>query len=445
MIAHKEKNIFLLLAIVTIAVFTPTFFNDFQKNWDDQWMLLNNPFVLDFSLENMWYHINFFYHGQYSPVNTLLYGLIYQLDGFNPAIYHGFCLLVHVLNVFLAFLIVKACVSRVKRGFNNRRLNVYAGGVALLFAIHPLQVETVAWISASKVILYSFFTLAGLWGYLRYIQTGKRRWLMGVGIAYVLGFASKEQAILFPLLLLAVDWIYGRFKTSPFTFKIFTQRVYLEKLPFMVLAAGMWYFSWQNNLGNISVDDGYPLYQRLLFGNHSLIQYIFRFIAPVKLYYFYFFPMNVGEAIPPEYWIYPLLTVIVILFVLNNLNKNNRLVVFGALFFVLNLLLVLHLLPMPRKMITADRYMYLSIIGVGLVLVWLVDYLQHRFVKHRNLIIGLSVLFLITLGIQSSFRTREWKDSATIKRNIRELVEKRAKQDEAIVNNPLKEMNDEEQ
>lgn len=73
---------------LTLIVFFPTFFNDFQHGWDDNWQVLNNPFVLDQSLYNLQYHFYNFYNGQYSPINTLLYIFIYNVFGFSPAAFH---------------------------------------------------------------------------------------------------------------------------------------------------------------------------------------------------------------------------------------------------------------------------------------------------------------------------------------------------------------------
>lgn len=441
----RDKNIILLLVVITGSVFSPTFFNDFQTSWDDQWMLLNNPFVLDFSWKGMGYHMIFFYHGQYSPVNTLLYGLIFNLSGLNPGVYHGVCLLIHIINVLLVYLIIKSCVQKVKPNFNYHRLVVYAGIVALMFAIHPLQVESVAWISASKVILYGFFTLLGLWLYINYINSGRWMWFLGVILSYIFGFGAKEQAILFPLLLLAIDWLYGRFKILPLKLSSLSCKVVVEKIPFFMLALAMWYFSWQNNLGELSQETGYPLFQRILFGMHSVMQYIFRFIAPIKLYYFYFYPIHVGGVLPLEYWFAPILILMVTLFVWDNQGKKNRLVVFGVIFFVLNLLLVLHIIPMPRKMITADRYMYLSIIGLALVLVWLLDYLLIRKRRYFSWILTIAAFYMLALGTQSFLRTGEWKDSVSIKQNIQELIDKRLEKQEAIVNNPIEEISNGEE
>jgi len=438
-----KKNLtsilYFLLAIITILVFLPTFFNDFQRSWDDQWMLLEQPYILGFTWRDLVYHFGSFYHGQYSPVNTVFYVVIYSLFGFHAGAFHAACLLVHIVNVLLVFSITLIIIKKVKPLWNYRRKMLCAGLVSLLFAIHPLQVESVAWISASKVVLYAFFSLLGLWFYLKYQQTIKVSWYIAVLLCYLLAFGTKEQAIIFPLNLILLDWVLGRYRKVSFDRRFITQDVVIEKMSFFLLAAGMWYFSAQNNLGNLDVAGAYPFWQRLVFGAHSLVQYIFRFLAPVKLYYWYFYPMQVGEELPLSYWTYPLLAGIVLLFVWSLWTKRNRLAVFGFAFFAVNLLLALHLVPMPRATITADRYMYLSIPGLTLIYIWLIDYQYRKFIRARKGIVLAGCVLLVAFSVQSFARTIEWKNSETLRHNIQEVIEKRRKDHKAVVNNPLEE------
>ena len=177
-------------------------------------------------------------------------------------------------------------------------------------------------------------------------------------------------------------------------------------------------------------------YQRTVFGAHSLVQYIFRFIAPVKLYYWYFYPMPVGQELPASFWMYPLLAAIVLLFVGGLWRKPNTLPLFGFAFFLLNLLLALHLLPMPRATITADRYMYLSVMGLALVSVWLADYVLQKYNK-RRVIVPVAGVIILAFSIQSFVRTAEWKNTETLMKNIEIAIEKRKRAKDAIVNNPL--------
>jgi len=130
---------------------------------------------------------------------------------------------------------------------------------------------------------------------------------------------------------------------------------------------------------------------------------------------------------------------IVLLFVWSLWTKRNRLAVFGFAFFAVNLLLALHLVPMPRATITADRYMYLSIPGLTLIYIWLIDYQYRKFIRARKGIVLAGCVLLVAFSVQSFARTIEWKNSETLRHNIQEVIEKRRKDHKAVVNNPLEE------
>ena len=432
---------FLLIAI-TVATFFPTLFNGFQLKWDDTWQVLENPFIPDHSAENISYHFANFYAGQYSPVNTLMYIAVYKLFGFDPFGFHLASLLVHLTNVLLIFYIIRDIVKTVKPGFNHARIQHYAFFTALVFAIHPLQVESVAWISASKVVMFTLFLLLSCLCYIRYIHTGKGRWLVIIGFLYFLGFASKEQAIILPLNLLALDYIYGRLKGIRLSFSSFKKKVLLEKVPFFLLALSFWYFSLNYGLGRVDLG-GYPVYQRAILGMHSLMEYLFRAIAPVRLYFVYFFPMQIGESLPWYYWVYPVMTLIVVAFVWHNIRRNNKLVLFGTLLFMVNMLLVLHILPMPRPTITADRYMYISIAGLALIAIWHVDYLLVKFKAYKKYFISAIATYFLFYSVHTFHRTMQWKDSETMKQNVLDIVEKRKAAGEYVEEHPLLDKYDE--
>jgi hypothetical protein len=259
-------------------------------------------------------------------------------------------------------------------------------------------------------------------------------WLVPVGLCYLLGFGSKEQAIIFPLLLIAFDYVFMRLRSLKFSVSLIKSKVLLEKIPFFLIALSLWYFSTQNNLGVLDKPNGLPFDQRMLLGAHSFMEYIFRSLAPVKLYYFYYMPIKPGEQLPLVYWFYPVLVFIIGYFIYINYRRGNRLLTFGFLIFLINLLLVLHIIPMPRKMVTADRYMYLSIIGAALMLGWMILYSVKKMPALKRWLPTLLAGYFLYLGVHTFYRTTQWKDSETMKSNVKELINKRKESNEANKN-----------
>jgi hypothetical protein len=202
--------------------------------------------------------------------------------GMNATAFHTACLLIHLINSWLVFSISILVISKFLPTIGNSRTQGFAFLAALLFAAHPLQVESVAWISASKIILYGLFTLSAIWSYFTYIQNKKPIWLIVTALAYIFGFASKEQAIILPLNLLLIDFAWGRFTGINWR-QLLSSRVILEKISFFLLALAFLYFTWVNSPGGIQQEAGYPLYQRIVFAFYSLVEYVFRFLAPAKL------------------------------------------------------------------------------------------------------------------------------------------------------------------
>lgn len=425
----NQLSLICFLSAVTILAFFPTFFNSFQLAWDDTWQVLENPLVHDYSLRAIFFHFTHFWQGQYSPVNSLFYLMMNLVFGMNATAFHTACLLIHLINSWLVFSISILVISKFLPTIGNSRTQGFAFLAALLFAAHPLQVESVAWISASKIILYGLFTLSAIWSYIRHIQNSKPIWLIVTASAYIFGFASKEQAIILPLNLLLIDFAWGRFTGIKWR-QFLSSRIVLEKIPFFLLALAFLYFTWVNSPGGIQQESGYPLYQRIVFAFYSLVEYVFRFLAPAKLYFFHPYPMTPGESLPLFYWGYLPLAGIIGYFVWDQYRNGNPIVLFGFLFFLVNLVLVLHIIHLPRPVITADSYMYLSVIGLAWVLVGLgQSWTTSVKSKNLNAIILGGLVWMIFLGIQTTLRTSEWKDSESTKSNVIELVEKKREEE----------------
>lgn len=147
---------YLMLISIVILVYCPVINHNFLYQWDDQWVVMNHYTTGGININNLWYILTDFYHGQYAPFNELNYLLLHTLFGYDSSFFHLTCLCWHLANVCLVyrFFIMLLSKSNVYIEYNIR---IIAFFTALLWGIHPVNVESVAWLSASKVLIYTFF------------------------------------------------------------------------------------------------------------------------------------------------------------------------------------------------------------------------------------------------------------------------------------------------
>jgi hypothetical protein len=432
---QKELIAVIAMLLVLFVVWSPVLNNGFLTNWDDQWMVTGNPHLLEVT------HLNAIspeavatvftepYNGQYSPFNTLAYMVIIKAVGMEPFGFQLFFLLVHLCNFLLVGLVVQKLLGQMPGiGLKKKTAKVIAWLTAFLFAVHPMQVEAVAWISASKIPLYSFFYLLGLWFYLRYKENGRPGTMLLVLFCFVASLLAKEQAVVFVATLVVVDLaIHTNLKQK---------KLWLEKIPFVLIAL---FFGWFTlTLQSKGVGGSYPLGQRLLFANYSFWEYLVKLTAPYGLSYFYFFPMDPGDPVPLRLCFYPIATGIFIWTLTEYRHQINRVYLFGGLFFLVNIVLVLHVLPSSRATIIADRYVYLSAIGFFLVIVfagmqWWVEKEKHP--RQLYLTPAGAATVLLLLAWISQQRTKDWRNMETLQQDVHHIT------DQHMVQSPLGEEN----
>ncbi|MEX2602428.1 MAG: hypothetical protein WD355_12305 [Balneolaceae bacterium] len=422
-IIKSEPWIMKAMILLLVIAWLPVLSNGFLLNWDDQWMVLQNPYLQETSLEAASAIFTDSYGGQYSPVNSLAYLALLETAGENAFWFHLFSLLLHIINFVLVGLVLKKLLGLIPNlSLSGNQILLISWATAFLFAVHPLQVESVAWISASKIVLFSFFYLLGMWFYLLYKETGNRLHLLWVMLCFLASLLSKEQAVVFVGTLVAVDLAI----TPAANLK--QSAVWLEKIPFVALALLFSWFTLSIQAGS-GAGGSYPFGHRILFANYSFWEYLVKLSVPHSLSHFYFFPMDPGEAIPNRFWFYPIATLFVLWLLYEYRERINRIYLFGGLFFLINLALVLHILPVPRGAIIADRYVYLSVIGFFLILVYggvmLYGSLREKqrgAAFQRVLLAGAGVYLLFLMGTTHQ-RTYDWQDSETLYWDVEAVVE----------------------
>lgn len=410
---QQVTSIKIILVFVTFIVFYPIIYNDFLYQWDDKWMVMNHYTEGGLTFQNL--ILIFFenHNGQYSPINELYYMLIYSLFGYNASIYHFASIIIHSANVLLVFTILnKICIKCC-----NRNNIFHCFFVAAIFAIHPLNVESVAWISASKVILYVLFYLTSTLMYMLFLENRHIRYYIFSLLLFVLSLGCKEQAVTFPVWLILLNWIYDINLKKEY-------RIWLSVIPFFLgaLLFGILtlYIESLYDYGLLSSQITYPLWQRVAFGSYSIMEYIFKSLYPYKLSYMYPYPSQTGEAIPFWLLIYPMIIVLLTTSLWSLLKR--QIVKYCLLFFIIHILIVLHIIPLSRSSIIADRYIYIAMIGLTYLWIHLVTVLYNKFVKYQRLILILGIGYLLLIGIMSHSRSKDWHDSVRLKKETEKVA-----------------------
>ena len=202
------------ILLLTYFIYQPSLDNGFT-NWDDDYYVTQNALVAHPTLKAL---VTEPAGGNYHPLTMASLALNYAISGAHAASYHWLNLFLHLANTALVFLFV--------RKLTGGRLWTTVV-TALFFGIHPMHVESVAWIAERKDVLYALFYLLGLIAYLRYLDGRRWPWLIPTWVAFVLSVASKPAAVVFPITLLAIDY----FKRRPYL-----HRLVLEKIPFLLVS-----------------------------------------------------------------------------------------------------------------------------------------------------------------------------------------------------------------
>jgi tetratricopeptide (TPR) repeat protein len=392
-----------LLRIAAILALTwlclsPVVSNDYVT-FDDVKYVVYNPAVKSLSRESIASMFTTFSGQQYHyvPLTLLSYALEFHFHDLAPRAYHANNLFLHLLNTAL-------CYWLVLRLFADGRLAAVA---ALLFGIHPMHVESVAWVAERKDLLYSLFYLTGLIGYVRYVDTGRKRLLVMTFVLFVLSLLSKPMAVSFPLILFIVDYQRKRRLNAA---------MFLEKLPFFLGSAAICFITLlPKDFPVVEFEKGYSWFERFLMASYNFNQYVFKALLPQGLSAYHPLPSHVNGVLAMPFLVAPLAALLIVAGVFVLARRNAR-IAFGALFFLASIALVLNFFPLGN-ILMAEHYTYLAYIGIFVVFseVFFGALESPRFsASFKKLLIGAAVVWLILLGFKSYKRTFVWSNSETL-------------------------------
>lgn len=420
----------LYLALVTLAAFVGIFENGFV-DWDDGWNLVNNVNYRGLGWPQVHWMLTTFLMGHYIPLTWVTFGLDYVLWGMNPVGYHLTNLLLHIANVvtfyFIAARLLEAARPAAK---GDAGLQFGAAVAALLFAVHPLRVESVAWATERRDVLCGLFYLLAVLFYLRASEEtaggsvyGRRRYWASLGL-FTLALLSKSMAVTLPVVLVVLDvYPLRRLGAKPDGWLgPAARRVWLEKAPFALLSLGASAVAVValNAVKGIRPFATLGWLERVTISLYSLAFYLWKMVAPLGLSPVYELP----DRIDPLAWPYPLAAVAVAAVTAGAVALRRRWPALLAVWvsYIVILLPVVGIVQNGPQ-IAADRYTYLASLGWAVLIgggvrQWWAASGSRRLTEPRTLVVAvLAVAIIGGLGALTWKQADIWRDSESLWRH----------------------------
>jgi tetratricopeptide (TPR) repeat protein len=364
-------------------------------NYDDPEYVQLNPYIQNgVTLSAVKWAFTTGYACFWHPLTWLSHMLDWQLFGANPAGHHITSVLFHIFNTLLVFLVFRQMTGSTWP----------SAFIAALFALHPLHVESVAWVSERKDVLSTFFWLLTMWAYVRYArQLSFARYLLVV-VFFTMGMMSKPMLVTLPFVLLLLDyWPLNRLSISNWRFVI------VEKVPLIVIAGALSVVAYiaQKQGKGIPTSADFTLTIRLANAPISYMQYIIKMIWPAGLAMFYPHP---GRNVSFFYAVLSAVILLALTILIIRFSRKHRYLFTGWFWYVGTLVPVIGIVQVGNHAM-ADRYSYITLTGLFIIIAWgLPDLLQR--LPHRNVVLWTSsIAVLLALSVCAHIQAGYWKNT----------------------------------
>ncbi len=395
MLEIKPIALIFLVLICAFFSFSPSLNNGFT-NWDDQFYVIDNPDVKDLSLKGLNEIFTTFHRGLYKPFVILSFAVEYHFFKLDPSAYHKTNLILHLINCILVFVFISILCANSWVAFIS----------ALLFGIHPLHVESVAWITERKDMLYAFFFLGSLISYLNFRRGQGMKYYYFSLFLFVASLFSKPMGIFLPFMTFACDYLQG---------KRFDKNNFLQKIPFFIIAAAFVGLTFNATKDYVKYEPYFNALDNVFIGCYGVVFYIVKFFVPFNLSALYPYPSKVGSYLPAVFLLSPL-AVIFFLWGALKTGKYTKDIIFGIVFYLLAVFPGLQFVP-SGPAIAADRYAYISSIGIFYIVGAVIFRFYSKKLKN-NFLTALVSVFLVFMMAGLMFLTRDrckiWHDSVTL-------------------------------
>lgn len=392
-----------LTVVLTYLCFTPALTNSKEfTNWDDPVYVTQQELIKKWDAENIkqMFSTKTDVSLNYHPLTMLTLAWNYKQNKLEPQRWFLTNIIIHILNVLLVFVFIFLFTER----------NYFIAIVtAAWFGIHPMHVESVAWISERKDVLYVFFFLLSCIAYILYLKKNNTLYLIFTFIAFLLSCLSKAMAVVLPLVLLLAD-VYLKRKMNA--------RCILEKIPFFAVSIfiGLLAVKIQSREA-IAEFELFTLWQRFAFAAYGFLMYWIKIFYPLNLSAFYPYPsLEKDGSIPLIYTLSPVIAGAAIAAILFWIHRAKKIffmtAVTGILFFCFTIALVLQFISVGAALM-ADRYSYLPYIGAFFMIASALYYAFEN-VKYKTIVTTAVVGITAFYSYYCYERVKVWQNSETL-------------------------------
>ncbi|MEI7898118.1 MAG: tetratricopeptide repeat protein, partial [bacterium] len=360
---------------------------------DDIVYIMNNDMITAFTWANLKKIFSTYFMGNYHPLVLISFMADFHFFKFSAPGYHVHNLLLHILNAVLVYTFF---FHLLKKNSN------VAITVALLFALHPMHVESVAWVSERKDVLYTAYYFLSLISYLFYIQKGRNAYYFLALLLFLFSNLSKAQAVTLPVILILTDYYLSR-KTG--------WKIALEKIPFFLMSLSFGVVAvFAQQASNYFNPLKIPWSQSIFYAPYGLWLYLVKFLFPINQIAVYEYPAALEGTFPLYLYLSPFIFLILFV-VIWKTWKNQKYISFGFLFFLATIFPVLQFLPVGVA-VAAERYTYIPYIGLSFI-VAVVFWEKRSGVasKYRYIVNSAGILIIALLLTLTWQRTMVWKNS----------------------------------
>lgn len=400
-LTQKQKTLlfFILIGTLVFFAFLPSLFCDFT-NWDDRWMLLDNPLIYKLNPKHIAGTIfGSIYSGVYQPFVFLSFAIENYFFGLNPFIYHLTNVLLHIAITFLVFIFI-----------NQLSGNKNAALIACLFwALNPLRVESVTWITERKDLLYALFYLLSLIKYVQYLKSGRKKIHLALSLTFfIFSCLSKLTAVSLSLIIVLLDYYYQR----KFDIRAIAEKTIYFMISIVVGVFSIWAVTTQSNFvdGKLTEYLFSPI-ERVQLVSYSFINYFIKSVIPYNLSAWHPYQYPPGSL--PKYYLFFLFITIAFLLVSGwyFIKFRNKKIIFGFLFFCSTVVFALQIFPVGNAAF-ADRNIYISCIAIAFLTGELYLFLIKKF--SPKVVFALFTILILVYGFFTHQQTKVWQNSFTL-------------------------------